>query len=126
MSNIVYIAVPYSHEDKLAEDWRFDKINKYTAYRTINFDETIFSPISMMHPVAKYGLPTDWKFWKKFDTEFLQVSSMLIVLCLPDWEKSIGVAAEIDIMKSLNKPIEYEKGWVEKNIKMNEWNCFKK
>lgn len=110
MEEIVYVAVPYSHEDESVREGRFRRVCEYVAELS-RAGVTVFSPISMMHPVAKYGLPGDWAFWEKFDTAFLRRCDRMIVLCLDGWEDSTGVNAEIKIMQDMGKPIIYEKNW---------------
>lgn len=116
MSEIVYLAAPYTDSDPLVMDMRFNWINQYVA-ECSNRGEVIFSPISMMHPVAKeHGLPRDWGFWGKFDEEFLRVCKKMRVLCLPGWITSVGVKEEEKLAASLEKPIEYESTWVAENV----------
>jgi len=69
---------------------------------------TVFSPISMSHPIAKTcTLPRDWAFWEKIDRDFLSVSKVLIVCITPGWDRSTGITAEIEIAKELNLQIFY-------------------
>jgi len=105
---ITYVAIPYTDVDEKIREYRFDLVNLYMA-RLAKEGVVAFSPISMMHPVALHGLPTDWEYWKKFDTEFLRVCSDMHVICAPGWEESVGVQAEIKIMEEFGKPIEYIK-----------------
>ena len=103
---IVYLAAPYSHDDPAVKQQRFDLINQVAAH-FMNDGLTIFSPISMSHPIAKYGLPTDWDFWCNCDTKFIKASCELMVLQLPGWQESTGVTAEIEIANALDIPVTY-------------------
>jgi hypothetical protein len=104
---IVYLAVPYSHEDEKIREERFLKVNKVAA-RLLKEGLTVFSPISHSHPIAMAeNLPTDFDFWVQFDTAFLSHSKKLIVLMLDGWKESKGVIGEIKIAQELNIPIEY-------------------
>lgn len=105
--SLVYLAVPYTHKDPKVVEERFHKVNK-VAGKLMSEGLIIFSPISHTHPIAVAGsLPTDWAFWKNFDTAYLQASKKLIILKLEGWEKSTGVTAEINLAKELGIPIEY-------------------
>jgi hypothetical protein len=105
---IVYLAVPYSHPDPAVRQERFEKVNKVAARLMNEHKLNIFSPISHSHPLAISGqLPTDWSFWGNYDSAFLKVSKKMIVLMLPDWDKSVGLAAELKIAKELGLEIEY-------------------
>jgi hypothetical protein len=52
-------------------------------------------------------LGTDWNFWKNFCVEFLRKFDKLVVLKIEGWDKSRGVAAEIELASILNIPIEF-------------------
>lgn len=117
---IIYVAVPYTDTDPVVMDWRFDQVNRYVAERT-NEGEVIFSPISMMHPVAKaHGLPRDWAFWGRFDREFLGACGLLRVLCLPGWHASTGIENERKLAEELGIPVEYEQQWVLDNVEVRQ------
>ena len=101
-----YLACPYSHPNPEMREERFKAVNKVAA-KLMREGRIIFSPISHTHPIAQYGLPKDWEFWRKYDLIFIRQCSNLIVLKLGGWKKSIGVRSEIRIAKHLGKPIEY-------------------
>lgn len=108
ISEIEYLAIPYSDEDFFVEKHRFIVANKIAAALIMD-GRIIFSPISHCHPlrVYGYGLPGSWKYWKKYAYEFLKSSKKLIVIKLDGWEKSVGVQGEINIANELELPIEY-------------------
>jgi len=54
-----------------------------------------------------HGLPLNWKFWEQFDRAFLVRSDEVVVLTLPGWRESVGVAAEIQIAREFGKPFSY-------------------
>lgn len=104
---LVYLACPYSHPELSVREDRFNKVNEITAKLT-NSGLSVFSPISMTHPLAtKHSLPGDWEFWKKFDTDFISCANTLYVLTIDGWEKSTGVQAEIVIARNQRIPIIY-------------------
>lgn len=68
----------------------------------------VYSPIAHNHPIASMvELPKDWHFWCRMDMPMVILSSGLIVLKMPGWERSTGVQAEITYAESLGLPIEY-------------------
>ena len=68
----------------------------------------VFSPIAHTHPIAvSGGMDLDWTQWEYFDRWFLERCDELLVLMLPDWTLSKGVAAKMAIARELGKPVEY-------------------
>jgi hypothetical protein len=103
---MIYLACPYTHEDPNVVEQRFQDVNKAAA-ALIRKGEIVYSPISQNHPIAKYGLPVEWEFWERYDTEFLRLASAMYVLTSEGWDKSIGVTAEIKIAEKLFIPVIY-------------------
>lgn len=106
MNNLIYIGCPYQHDDIAVMEQRFQKVSKKAA-ELMSAGKQIFSPISMCHPMAQYGLPRGWEFWAEFDKQFLEMCSELYVLKLDGWEKSTGLRAEIKIAIELGIKIVY-------------------
>jgi hypothetical protein len=106
MSELVYLACPYSHEDPRVRWIRFTTVSQIAA-RLMAKDLFIFSPISHGHPITVHGLPSVWDYWGKYMEEFLRISRAMVVLCLDGWTSSVGVQAEIKIMRELGKPIHF-------------------
>lgn len=102
-----YLAVPYTHDDADIMLYRFNAVNKVAA-QLIREGRFIFSPISHTHPIAEHGdIPRSWDYWNTYDRVILSFCKKLVVLCLPGWEQSIGVQAEIKIAEELGLEIEY-------------------
>lgn len=107
MSNLVYLASPYTHELEDIRKERYEKV-QYATIKLLHKGIFAFSPIAYNHPMlANHTLPTTWDFWEKYDRAFLEKCSELYILTLEGWDKSTGVAAEISIAKELNLPIKY-------------------
>ena len=86
---------------------RFLKVTEIAA-QLLNKGYNVYSPITHSHILAKYhSLPTEWKFWKKIDADYIEWADELWILCLNGWTESIGVSEEIIIAESLNKEIKY-------------------
>ncbi len=106
-SKIIYLALPYMHDSKFIIEFRA-MVSDIIAADLMGKGHVVFAPISMSHGIAvKYGLPGDWKFWAKFDEEFIKVCGKLLVITLKGWKESVGVTAEIKLAKKYGIPIEY-------------------
>lgn len=107
MTNIVYLAVPFSSEDKEVMKERVLKVNK-CAGKLLLEGHVVFSPISMHVPIKDVcDLPGTWEYWERVDRAFLERCSHLFVLKLDGWKTSVGVQAEIKIAKDLGLPVIY-------------------
>lgn len=105
---LVYLACPYTHDEESVMEMRFEKVTQIGA-ELASDGYSVFSPISMSHPMKKYGLPGNWEFWAKFDEDFISCSNKLFVLMIDGWETSTGVTAEIKIAQKMGIPIMYLK-----------------
>ena len=102
-----YIASPYSHSEQVMRVFRYEAVLKYTAY-VFKLENFAFSPIVHCHELAvKYTLPTDAAFWNQYNRCMLERAESLSVLCLSDWEKSLGVTEEIQWAWDLKLPVWY-------------------
>ena len=110
---LVYLACPYSSKAPTKEEQLVEKTTRFelsneAASELMGQGLSVFAPISMAHPIAiQCGLPGDWKFWEKFDTDFISCCSALYVLCIDGYKESTGVNAEIKIAKDFGIPIIY-------------------
>ena len=107
MSDLIYLATPYSDSDPAVQEHRFKEVNKVAA-QLMGKGWHVFSPISHCHPIAMAGdLPKDWKFWEAYDKVMLQACTKLVVLMQEGWQKSTGVANEVKIAIELGIPVIY-------------------
>jgi len=106
METITYLACPYSHEDKLVEEMRFEIAN-FVASSLMRKGEIIFSPLSHSHPMVKYGLPTNWDYWKSQDTAFLDRCDRIKVVKVVGWDHSSGIRSEVEHMRKRGIFAEY-------------------
>lgn len=98
---LVYLACPYSHQDRDVRVRRFESANR-AAGALMGRGLIVFSPISHTHPVAEQcELPKGWEFWEQFDRAYLGCCHSLYVLCIEGWRESVGVNAEIKIADEL-------------------------
>jgi hypothetical protein len=96
MSNLIYLASPYTHPEPAVREARFRAVCRAAA-RLMRGGQHIFSPIAASHPLTAYGLPGHWEYWEAYDTAMIGACGGLIVYTLPGWEESKGVGAEIRI-----------------------------
>ena len=92
---MIYLASPYSHEDKKVEQQRFDAACEAAAC-FVNKGIKVFSPIAHSHQLTSHGARGDWEYWKEFDLGMINVCDSMYVLTLDGWRDSVGVQAEID------------------------------
>ena len=97
---------PYSHADPLVREARFRAVCKYCA-KLISNGIYAFSPVIHCHPIAQYGIPFDYNFWGGWGSRFFNICDEVIVYQLDGWEDSIGIKAEVEILKAMGLPIIY-------------------
>jgi hypothetical protein len=106
---LVYLAVPYSHKDPYIRSLRFTHVNKVAGI-LMSKGVNVFSPISHTHSIAEaHQLPVNWDYWKSYDEAILNCCSLLAVLTLDGWDKSVGVKGEIEIAENLGIEVIYLK-----------------
>lgn len=103
---MIYLACPYSHPDPRVREYRFEAAN-WAAAKLMSEGHHVFSPISHSHPIAQYGLPKNWDFWRDYDELFVKLCTRVVVLKLDGWRKSVGVMAEIALADEIGKPWEF-------------------
>jgi Domain of unknown function (DUF1937) len=104
---VIYLASPYSHPERDIRVKRFETVARIAGQLMIE-GHIVFSPICHTHPIAEFcDLPTGWEFWERVDRAYLSKCKKLLVLQIPGWDTSIGIAAEIRIAQEIGIPIEY-------------------
>lgn len=104
---LIYLASPYNHASAFVREHRY-RLALRAVGRMMLDGEVVYSPIVHNHPIAcTIDLPKDWDFWKRIDLAILARCDILRVLCIPGYESSIGVAAEIQFASDQGKIIQY-------------------
>jgi hypothetical protein len=107
MSELIYLASPYSHPDKIIEQARFEIVCQVAA-KMMAEGKYVLSPIAHTHPIALAGkLPGNWEYWEGYDRTLIKCCQKLIVVRISGWRESKGVQAEIKIAQELGIPVEY-------------------
>ena len=97
----IYLAIPYTGQEEVS----FETANN-VAGDLMKQGHIVFSPISHTHPIAgQCKLPTHWDFWQRFDRSFIEWCNELWIAPFGDYKKSKGVMAEIEIARSMSKPV---------------------
>ena len=104
---MIYVASPYSHPDAAVRTARYDAARRHAA-RLVREGRLAYSPIVHSHPLAELGLPGDWSFWAEHNRRMLSACREVVVLALPGWQESRGVAAEVAIASELGLPVRFE------------------
>jgi hypothetical protein len=81
----------------------------------------VYSPIAHSHPIAEHGRldAVDHDLWLTLDLAMLDRCDSLLVVQMPGWAESRGVAAEIAHAEKTGKPISYL-SWPMLNVRENE------
>jgi hypothetical protein len=108
-SQVIYIASPYSHPDDMIREQNYIKVAEYAA-KLISQGHVAISPIAYGHTLLPFvEMPSDWPFWSNFCISILNKCDKLIVYQMEGWDKSRGVAEEIEYAEKLGIPVEYIK-----------------
>lgn len=69
----------------------------------------VFSPIAHSHPIALYGGidKIDHDFWMRLDIAILDECAGLLVVMMPGWRESKGIAAEIKHARETGKSVTF-------------------
>lgn len=107
---IIYLACPYSHSSMEVRVDRFEKSAEAAAF-LIHQGMFVYSPITMTHPIDLVMAAEDETmgsdYWVDFDEAFMEVCSEMIILTLPGWRESRGIARECEFFRKCKKPIRY-------------------
>lgn len=108
--SFIYLASPYSvgKPDPRYLEWRVQEVRRAAA-KLMSGGHTVFSPIAHCHEISNHmaeALRFNHDFWMNQDLAILRHCEKLVILMLPMWEKSEGIAREIAAAKSMNIPVE--------------------
>jgi hypothetical protein len=104
----VYLASPFSHPKWYVRWWRFIQVCRVAA-RLMRQGHVVFCPIAHAFPIELFGMKAieGFDFWMRQDLPVLIRAKKIFVLMLPGWEKSIGIAKEVETADTHDIPVEY-------------------
>lgn len=109
MSNLKYLACPFSHEDSEVEIARWNLSTQVAAHMMGNDMPHVHNPLttSLLYQNINDSIPSSWHFWERVDFEYLSMSSKLYVLKINGWRQSRGVSAEIKYAEDNDMEVSY-------------------
>ncbi len=106
-SKAVYLCSPYTNypagHDAAAHD------AARISAKLMRLGLSVMSPIAHSHAVAQAGDldKVDQGFWQRMDQPWVDVAEACIVVTLPGWDTSKGVAHEVASFLAAGKPVVY-------------------
>lgn len=102
---LIYLSSPYDDPDPDVRLKRFHEACK-AASELMQLGYLVFSPIAHTHSIAVgWGLPLEFDYWEAFDRRMIAACDEVVVLTIPGWSQSKGIAAELKIAAELGKPV---------------------
>ena len=101
-----YMASPYYSDNPELRAARRQAAEEATAY-LVSQGDVVFTPVAYTCRIEDEYNAKPPQGWYKFDFELLRHAKALVVLTLPGWEESKGVAAEIAFAKGAKIPVSY-------------------
>ena len=103
--SFIYLASPYSHADAGEREARYVAALRKTAELMLA-GEVVFSPIVHTHHIERIVGKQSHQFWIDADLPILARAARLLVLRLAGWDRSSGVAMEIEFAEQHAIPME--------------------
>lgn len=112
MDGFIYVLCPYTHANPRIRQWRVDTCAMYCAALRRKGAHP-YAPIVECHPVEAY-MPGDCgavEHWAEYNEIMLKRSYEARVLPLWGFDKSRGIALEIQKLHALNIPVLFDVDW---------------
>lgn len=102
----LYIASPYTHDDPMIRQRRYEKALDFTAWLAKTYRMWGFSPIVHSHwMTVNLDMPVPIDFWADWDRCMIRTSVGLVVLQIDGWGISKGIDIEIAYAREIGKPM---------------------
>lgn len=99
---MIYLATPYFDKNPVVMENRY-LVNLAFAAEYLSKGLILYSLIVHCHEMAKrFSMPRDFKFWRHYNLSMLSLANELWLLKLHGWDKSVGIAAELEFAKANN------------------------
>lgn len=106
-SKKIFVACPYNGKDPDVKEIRVLTLKDY-CIKLFKDGNSPISPLIMGLSLAEVGsLPTDTETWETYSKVLMKGCDEVHILCLEDWELSLGVNIERFEAEKLNIPIKY-------------------
>jgi len=112
---LIYLACPYAHCDPIVMKKRHFIANK-VASELIAKGVCVYSPLTHDIPLNELGIGGNFEFWEKHNHAMVSRCDKLMLIKIPGWEQSKGVAGELECARKHKIPIEEMEGPDEKAI----------
>ena len=110
MNGLTYLASPFSHPDPTVREHRFHEACRIAGKLMKLEGKRVFSPIAHSFSVEQHfsdGQLEGMEFWLNQDFAVLRHCAELLVLQLDGWERSKGIAAEVEFAAKCGIPVFY-------------------
>ena len=106
---MIYLASPYTADNETTEIIRYKKVLEMTKRLIETGDVLVFSPIVYTHPIYKASdiIKGDYAYWGEFNRKMIDACDKVVVLMLDGWDKSVGIASEVEYAQKQGKSVEY-------------------
>lgn len=102
---MIYLASPFSHDNKDVVASRVDAACRMTA-RLIKAGWKVYSPIAYTYSLCAFDvLPESADWWRPLNDHVQRLCDELWVLKLDGWDTSKGIAHEIRLALDAGQPI---------------------
>jgi hypothetical protein len=109
--SLIYLASPYTQYADTPERLEYAVTQACrTAAALMLAGGPVFSPVVHSHYIADHldpSLRLNHDFWLAQDIAVLRHATSLVVLRLPGWEGSRGIARELAVARSVGLPVSY-------------------
>jgi len=103
VEGLVYLASPYTHAEAAVRQRRYELALCTARCLAMSHGMSVYSPVVYGHTLGT----GDWGYWMRHCLSILRQCSLLVVLRLPAWELSRGVAIEVEAAQELGIEIVY-------------------
>lgn len=120
---MIYLASPYTHAKPLVRVARVAATAEIVAHRLAR-GRYFYSPIVHGHWIEQeIDREIPWQKWMEHSYAMISALKSISVAQLPGWDKSRGVAAEIEFAKSQKFPVTFiDPEELKLILRLNTWN----
>lgn len=107
MSKLIYLASPFTSDQKNVEDVRI-VANYLVMELFMDSKHLVYSPLAHGYHYSEIcKIEKTWEYWRDHCLGMLAKSDFMCVLALEGWEDSVGLKTEIEFAKECEIPVEF-------------------